>query len=274
MLHAWLADGVLALHLAFILFVVCGGLLVLRWPRLAWIHLPAAAWGVLIEYANWICPLTPLEVELRRRGGREGYTGTFLEHYLEPVVYPSGLTREAQILLGSFVLGVNVAVYAWLLARRRRHGSGRAAARDSRPTGEGGPQMRAWLLLVGALALHVIDEASTGFLDFYNPLVQAIRDRVWWFPMPTFAFGPWLAGLGLLVLVLASLAPAVRRGAPGTRIAAWGLSVIMLLNGIGHLAGSMYWQRWLPGATTAPLLIAAGLLLARRTRRRLPARVC
>ncbi len=126
-------------------------------------------------------------------------------------------------------------------------------------------QMRAWLLLVGALAVHVLDEALTGFLDFYNPLVLSIRAQVSWFPMPTFTFGVWLAGLVALVFGLALLAPAVRRGAMGTELATWVLSAIMFLNGLGHLAGSVYFARWLPGATSAPLLLGASLLLARAT---------
>lgn len=125
--------------------------------------------------------------------------------------------------------------------------------------------MSAWLLLVAALALHVTDEALTGFLDFYNPLVLSIRDRIPWFPMPTFTFGAWLAGLVVAVIVLALLAPAVRRGAAGTRLASWIFSGIMFLNGLGHLAGSLYFDRWLPGATSAPLLLIASALLARRT---------
>ena len=127
--------------------------------------------------------------------------------------------------------------------------------------------MRAWLLLVGALAVHVADEALTGFLDFYNPLVLSIRARAAWFPMPTFTFDVWLAGLAALVVLLASLAPAVRRGAAGTTLASWILTVIMFMNGLGHLAGSVYWQRWLPGATSAPLLLVASVLLARATYR-------
>ncbi len=125
--------------------------------------------------------------------------------------------------------------------------------------------MSAWLWLVAALALHVTDEALTGFLDFYNPLVLAIRDKISWFPMPTFTFGAWLAGLVVAVIVLALLAPAVRRGAAGTRLASWIFSGIMFLNGLGHLAGSLYFDRWLPGATSAPLLLIASALLARRT---------
>jgi hypothetical protein len=132
--------------------------------------------------------------------------------------------------------------------------------------------MQAWLLLVGALALHVVDEALTGFLDFYNPLVLKIRAQIPWFPMLTFTFGVWLAGLLGLVVVLALLAPAVRQGAVGTRVASWALSAIMFLNGLGHLAGSLYLQRWLPGATSAPLLLAASVLLARATWERPPRR--
>ena len=122
--------------------------------------------------------------------------------------------------------------------------------------------MRAWLLLVGALAVHVIDEAATDFLGFYNPLVLSVRSRMAWFPMPTFTFDVWLAGLLVLVAVLALLAPAVRRGAFATQFASWMLSAIMFMNGLGHLAGSVYFERWLPGATSAPLLLGTSLLLA------------
>jgi hypothetical protein len=125
--------------------------------------------------------------------------------------------------------------------------------------------VRAWLLLVSALGIHAIDEAATGFLAFYNPLVLSIRSRWSWFPMPTFTFGPWLAGLGILVLVLVLLAPAVRRGAVGTRLASWALSIIMFMNGLAHLVGSLYFQRWLPGATSSPFLLVASVMLARAT---------
>jgi hypothetical protein len=125
--------------------------------------------------------------------------------------------------------------------------------------------MQAWLLVVGALAVHVTDEALTDFLGFYNPLVLSIRSRIDWFPMPTFTFGTWLAGLLVLVLILAALGPAVRRGAGGVRGASWVLGSIMLLNGVGHLAGSVYFERWLPGATSAPLLIASSVFLMRAT---------
>lgn len=127
---------------------------------------------------------------------------------------------------------------------------------------------QAWFVLVMALALHVVDEALTGFLDFYNPLVLSIRSRVPWFPMPTFTFGIWLAGLAALVLLLTLLGPAVRRGARGTQVASWVLSGIMLLNGVGHVAGSLYFWRWLPGTTSVPVLLLASILLARRTHER------
>jgi uncharacterized membrane protein len=127
---------------------------------------------------------------------------------------------------------------------------------------------RAWLLVVGALAVHVADEALTGFLEFYNPLIQELRSRLGWWPMPTFTFGVWLGGLCALVAALALLTPAVRRGAPLTRAASWILSLIMFANGIAHLAGSMYFQRWLPGATSAPLLLVTSLMLAAAVVRR------
>lgn len=120
MIDAALADATLVLHLAFIAFIVLGGLLVARWPRAAWLHLPAAAWGVLIELGGWVCPLTPLENWLRRRAGQAGYSGSFVERYLLPVIYPDGLTRNVQLALAAIVLVANVAVYAWVLRRRPR----------------------------------------------------------------------------------------------------------------------------------------------------------
>ncbi|HWJ41615.1 MAG TPA: DUF2784 domain-containing protein [Candidatus Limnocylindrales bacterium] len=119
MIYRALADLILALHLVFVLFVVLGGLLVLRWPRAAWLHIPAAVWGVLIEYTGWICPLTPLENSFRTRGGEAGYSGGFIEHYIQPVLYPAGLTRGTQIVLGSFVLLLNLSAYGILLTRAR-----------------------------------------------------------------------------------------------------------------------------------------------------------
>ena len=120
MIYRTLADLVLVVHLAFVLFVVLGGLLVLRWPRAAWLHIPAAIWGVLIEYTGWICPLTPLENSFRARGGEAGYTGRFIEHYIQPVLYPAGLTRGTQIVLGSLVLLMNLGAYGILVRRAKR----------------------------------------------------------------------------------------------------------------------------------------------------------
>ncbi len=120
MIESVLADAVLLLHFAFVAFVAAGGLLVLRWPRLAWLHLPAVVWGALVELAGWICPLTPLENLLRERAGRTGYSGDFVEHYLMLLIYPSGLTANTQLLLGIGVLAVNLAIYAAVLLRARR----------------------------------------------------------------------------------------------------------------------------------------------------------
>ncbi|HET8655184.1 MAG TPA: DUF2784 domain-containing protein [Longimicrobiaceae bacterium] len=116
-----LADVVLLVHLAFILFVVLGGVLVLRWRELVWLHVPAAVWGVLVELLHLSCPLTPLEDHLRRLGGEAGYSGGFVEHYVTSIVYPSGLTPRAQDVLGGFVLVVNALVYARFFRSRRRH---------------------------------------------------------------------------------------------------------------------------------------------------------
>jgi len=115
-----LAEFVVGFHLGFVLFVVLGGLLVLRWPRLAWLHLPAAVWGALIEFAGWVCPLTPLENRLRRASGTAEYAGGFVEHYLLPVLYPVGLTRGVQYILGACVVVVNAAVYWWVFRRSRQ----------------------------------------------------------------------------------------------------------------------------------------------------------
>jgi hypothetical protein len=117
--YRFLADFVVGLHVLFVLFVVAGGLLVLRWRWVAWLHLPAAVWGALIELGGWICPLTPLEKALRARAGDAGYPGDFIEHYLLPVLYPAALTRGVQLALGLSVIAVNLAIY-WYVARHRR----------------------------------------------------------------------------------------------------------------------------------------------------------
>jgi len=125
-----LADLVVVLHLAFTLFVVLGGLLVLRRPWVMWLHLPAAAWGALIEFGGWICPLTPLENSLRRMGGEAGYSGGFVERYLLGVLYPDGLTREIQIGIGILVVLLNLLVYGVVV--RRARGGYRVAAAGTR----------------------------------------------------------------------------------------------------------------------------------------------
>jgi hypothetical protein len=120
MAYRVLADIVVLVHAAFVAFVVGGALLVFRWPRLAWAHLPAAAWGALIECSGWTCPLTPLEDALRIRAGQAGYTGGFVEHYIAGVLYPAELTRPMQWGLGAGVLALNVGAYALLTRRWRR----------------------------------------------------------------------------------------------------------------------------------------------------------
>jgi len=123
------ADAVLLLHLGFILFVLLGGLLALRWTWTPLVHLPAAAWGVFIELSGGVCPLTPMENRLRIAAGEAGYEGGFIEHYLLPVIYPPGLTHETQLVFAFIVVAVNAAAYGWVLRRRvRRGGRGAGAA--------------------------------------------------------------------------------------------------------------------------------------------------
>ena len=116
-LYRLLADAVVSLHALFILFVVLGGFLAWRRSWVAAVHIPCAIWGVLIEYRGWICPLTPLENALRAKAGQQGYSSGFIEHYLLPTIYPSGLTPRVQALLGTFVLVVNAFAYTVLLRR-------------------------------------------------------------------------------------------------------------------------------------------------------------
>jgi hypothetical protein len=128
MLYSLLADGVLLLHLGFVLFVIGGGLLSLRWPRVAWLHLPAACWGAAVEFSGSVCPLTPLENALRRLAGEAGYSGGFVEHYLLPILYPHDLGPGTRYLLGALVVVINVAVYlrVWRrCAHQAGHGRGR-----------------------------------------------------------------------------------------------------------------------------------------------------
>ncbi len=122
MLYRILADLVALTHLAFILFALFGGLAVLRWAWVAWVHLPAATWAAAVEFLSWPCPLTPLENALRRASGSAGYPGGFIENYLMPVLYPAELTRELQLAAGGFVVALNLGVYVavWRHRARRR----------------------------------------------------------------------------------------------------------------------------------------------------------
>lgn len=115
------ADIIVLIHFLFILFVILGGFLVIRWRWVIWLHIPCAVWGVLIEYVGWICPLTPWENYLRSAAGNTGYSGGFIEHYILPIIYPSGLTRELQIIFGSFVLLVNICAYTMVWIRRKKN---------------------------------------------------------------------------------------------------------------------------------------------------------
>lgn len=115
-----MADLIVLVHFGFVIFVVLGALLVLRWPRLAWAHVPAVIWGALVEFTGWICPLTPLENRLRGAGGGTTYQGDFIAHYILPTLYPNGLTRQDQLMLGSVAIALNIAIYALVVRRRRR----------------------------------------------------------------------------------------------------------------------------------------------------------
>jgi hypothetical protein len=118
MFYLILAGLVVLVHLAFVAFVVFGALLAAKWPRAVWLHVPAVAWGALVEILNLACPLTPVENWLRQAGGDAGYTSDFLEHYVLAVLYPQGLTRSMQLAEGLAVVALNVAVYGWILCRK------------------------------------------------------------------------------------------------------------------------------------------------------------
>ena len=120
MLYQLLADIIVFIHLAFVIFAVFGGFLVFTWKRLAWLHVPAFLWAALIEFAGWICPLTPWENRLRELAGATPYRTDFVAHYLLPLLYPTALTRSLQIFLGVLVLSINMGIYGWLLWRGRR----------------------------------------------------------------------------------------------------------------------------------------------------------
>ncbi|HYW91420.1 MAG TPA: DUF2784 domain-containing protein [Gammaproteobacteria bacterium] len=115
-----LADAVAVVHLAFVVFAVAGGLLVLRWRRLVWLHLPAVIWAALVEVEGWICPLTRLQYALRERAGEAAWHNDFVSHFLLPVLYPTGLTRHLQLWLAALVVALNLAIYLWIWRRRRR----------------------------------------------------------------------------------------------------------------------------------------------------------
>ena len=115
MVYRLLADSIVILHFLFIVFALFGGFLFFwrKWTIL--LHLPTAIWICVIEFRGWICPLTPLENRLRLAGGAAGYKGGFVEHYLIPIIYPPGLTREIQLILGGLAMGVNLAVYFFVI---------------------------------------------------------------------------------------------------------------------------------------------------------------
>lgn len=124
------ADLIVVVHLAFVLFVVVGGVFVRRWHWTAFIHVPCAAYGAAIEMWGWTCPLTPLENRLRALAGERGYTGGFVEHYLVHILYPEPLSKLAQAFLGVFVVVANAAIYAWAFRRWRTSSRGRRIVRE------------------------------------------------------------------------------------------------------------------------------------------------
>jgi hypothetical protein len=125
MIYRLFANLVLIVHLAFVLFVLLGSFITLRWSKLTWFHLAAVLWGALTEFAGIVCPLTPLEVTLRQHGGEAGYDAGFIEHYVSALLYPAGLTRTLQIWLGFAALLPNILIYSYILVRKRRSGASR-----------------------------------------------------------------------------------------------------------------------------------------------------
>jgi hypothetical protein len=122
MLYRLAADIVVIVHFGFIVFVIVGGFLAIRWPRIAWVHLPVVAYGSLIEFFSFVCVLTPLEQWLRARSGSGGYDTSFTEHYILPLVYPSVLTYRLQLILGVSVIVINVVAYSLVIRKRRTRG--------------------------------------------------------------------------------------------------------------------------------------------------------
>ena len=122
LMYRLLADFVVVLHMLFIVFAVSGGLIVLKWPKIAYVHIPAVLWGAYIEFSGAICPLTPLEIGWRIAAGQKAYQGDFIERYVLPIIYPHNLTREIQLVLGAILLFINGVAYGWLLLKKwRRH---------------------------------------------------------------------------------------------------------------------------------------------------------
>lgn len=119
-IYRMLADAVVIVHLGFIVFVVTGGFLAVFFPKIIWVHLPCVVWGIVVELAGYVCPLTPLENLFRDMSGNGRYSGDFVMHYIEPLIYPEGLTREIQVVLGALVILVNTGIYGWLAFRKRR----------------------------------------------------------------------------------------------------------------------------------------------------------
>lgn len=121
-----MADAVVAFHAAFIVFALLGASLLVRWPALVWLHLPAMAWGGFVEFTGRICPLTALEDHFREAAGGNGYSGSFIDHYLTPIIYPDGLTRGTQAVFGVVLIGVNGLLYARFIGHRRANGARRS----------------------------------------------------------------------------------------------------------------------------------------------------
>jgi hypothetical protein len=120
MAYKLLADLVVLVHFLFVLFSLLGALLVIRWRKIMWFHLPAAFWAAVVEFSGKICPLTPLENWLRIQGGAAAYSGDFIGQYLLWLLYPSGLTRNVQIILGAIVVGINIGLYTYLFAKKKK----------------------------------------------------------------------------------------------------------------------------------------------------------
>jgi hypothetical protein len=121
MIYRIVADLLVVVHFAFILFVIFGGLTVLKWHWMALVHLPVAAWGAIVELKSWVCPLTPWENKFRVLAGQDGYNEGFIEHYLLPIIYPPGLTKDIQTTLGLLVVTINLVIYGVFLYRMFRN---------------------------------------------------------------------------------------------------------------------------------------------------------